>query len=496
MSHHAPRRLAALLLLLIGVGPVAAAQDDKPKNVKASLVIVTQMDVASVAVLDDKAPSRDAVIAWLKPVFGAVESQLANDKDRRTVVVQVTLHPDRAAEVVVAGRPAPTDAEVKAILKVADATKLPRSRIVDCVLQIVAEVNGGDPNKNKPFSPALTTPSERRLTEFRAASTPAKLATMKRWARSEAIPLLAQFASDVDPKFEGVRGLGKALKGVRPEGPVDVAALTDKNPDYWRAMMEMAPGNPLLAATRASLHVANGEIDAARRLTQTLAAFDGHKSGYSAVLAEFKAMSDLFYKDVEARIGKGIALHDAGKLDEALAVYEGVLKDYPNSAWCHYERHQTLLAKALKAGVEALPSWADARKAILRADALYPSMAEATNDVELYDLLLRKETQELFRDKTKTVQDLLRYADIALDLGQPGFAAVIYWNLLSSAKAEDYKNRDLIEAVLYCVEKLGANQLKMNFKGDHTAAFARIDAERAKRKRESVASRVMKNKQE
>ena len=494
MPRHANHQWVALLLLLFVGRPVAASQDDKPKTVAVSLVFVTQVNIASVAVMDEKSPGRDAVVAWVKPVIAAVETQFAKDKARRTVVVQVTLHPDRAAEVVVAGRPAATDAEIKAILKVAEAAKLPRSRIADCVLQIVAEVNGGDPNKDKPFSPPLSTPSERRLTEFRTASTSAKLATMKRWARSEAVPLIGQFAAEADPKFEGVVNLGKALKGVKPEGPVDVAALTDKNPDYWRAMMEMAPGLPLIVSTRVSLLAANGQIDAARRMTQTLAVFDGHKSGYSAVLAEFKAMSDVFYKDIEARIRKGIALHDAGKFNEALAVYEGILKDYPDSAWCHYERHQTLLAKAMKNEVQALPSWADTRKAILQADPLYPSIAEVTSEDELYDMLLRKATEELFKDKTKTVQDLLSYADIALDLGQPGIAAVIYWNLLSSVKPEDYKKRDLIEAVLYCIEKLGADQLKRNFKGDHAAAFALIDAERAKRRKESAATGVMKEK--
>lgn len=307
--------------------------------------------------------------------------------------------------------------------------------------------------------------------------------------------MIAQIASDADPKFEGVRNLGKALKDVKTEGPIDVAALTDKNPAYWRAMLEMAPGLPLAPATRVSLHVANGELDAARRIARTFAPFDGRKSGYSVLLGEFNAMSDLFFKDVEARIRKGIALHDAGKLDEALAVYDGVLKDYPQSAWCHYERHQTLQMKAMKNN-KALPDWAATRKAILRADALYSSMARATSADELYDLLLRKETEDLFKDKTKTVQDLLRYADIAVDLGQTGLAAMIYWNLVSSVKPEDYQNRDLIEHVLYCFEKLGVKDMKKNFKGDHAAEFARIDAERAKRKQDSVANRVMKDKHE
>ena len=54
-----------------------------------------------------------------------------------------------------------------------------------------------------------------------------------------------------------------------------------------------------------------------------------------------------------------------------------LLKDYPGSAWAHYERYQTLQAKAMLAKA-ALPDWTPTRKAILGADPLYGSMARAT----------------------------------------------------------------------------------------------------------------------
>ena len=350
---------------------------------------------------------------------------------------------------------------------------------------IAAQADG----KKSPEAPS----NARRMAEFRTATTSAKLAILKRWARTEAIPQIAQLASKVDPKYRGVRGLGKALTDVKPEGPIDESALSDRNPDYWRAMLEMAPGMPLIPAVRIALHAANGEIDAARRIARTLALFDEHQSPYSAVIAEFTAMADPFSKEVDARIKKGIALNDAGKLDQAIAAYDGVLKDYPNSAWAHFERHQSLLMKSMKTN-KGEPNWASARKAILVADPLYGSMAEANSEDELYDLLLRKETEGLFKDKTKGVPDLLRYADIAVDLGQYGFAAMIYWNLASSVEPARYQNRDLIESTLYCFEPLGAKDLKTNFKGDHAAGFARIDAERAKRKQETAAKNALESK--
>ncbi len=242
--------------------------------------------------------------------------QFAGETKPRTVVVQITLHPDREAEVVASGRPALSDPEIKALLKVADASRAPRSRIVDCSFRVVAKINGGDPDADQPLNPPLKTPLEQRLSEFAALKTPAKLAYLKRWARTEAIPLIAQIASNVEPKYQGVRNLGKALKGVKPEGAIDVAALADKNPDFWRAMLEMAPGIPLIPATVVILHVADGEIDYAKRVADMFATFDRKQSAYSALLGEFSAMSGLFYKDVEGRIKEGIELHDAGKFDD------------------------------------------------------------------------------------------------------------------------------------------------------------------------------------
>ncbi len=503
MNFEITRRSTLLLGLLLLITPqfglVAADENEKPKKVESALVIMTPMDIASVAVLDETSPAHDAFIEWVKPVFQAVETQFAKETKKRTVVVQVTLHPDREADVAVAGRPAPTDEEIKAIRKLAHGDKAPRSRIVDCVFRISTKINGGDPDEEKPLSPELELPGEQRLAEFRAASAPERLAALKRWARTEAIPLMAEIATGVNPKYEGVRNVGKALKALSSKGAIDIAALTDKNPDYWRAMLEMAPGIPLIPAVQVVLHTANGEINAARRVAQTFAPFDRHQSAYSVLLSEFTARANVFLEDIEGRIRKGIALNDAGQFDKALEVYDGVLKDYPQSPWAHYERFQTVLTQGLQAKnapEKTHADWAKARKAILKADPLYTSMAEATSPDELYDLLLRKQIDDLFKDKTKTIRDLLRYADIALDLGQPGFAAMIYWNLVVSVKPKEYDNRELVEHVLYCLEQLGAREIKQNFKGDHAAEFKRIDAERARRRSESPLDRAIVPKKE
>ncbi|HKI21751.1 MAG TPA: hypothetical protein VKA15_27920 [Isosphaeraceae bacterium] len=65
------------------------------------------------------------------------------------------------------------------------------------------------------------------------------------------------------------------------EGPIDVAALTDKNRDFWRAMMATPRGDPLLPAAQVALHVANGEIRWAKRIADLVDLFDDRQSGSS-----------------------------------------------------------------------------------------------------------------------------------------------------------------------------------------------------------------------
>ena len=194
-------------------------------------------------------------------------------------------------------------------------------------------------------------------------------------------------------------------------------------------------------------------------------------------------------EDVDKRIRKGIALNDQGHFDAALKIYEAVLKDDPNSAWALYEQFQTILTRGLKAQDpenKTMEAWPATRKAILQADPMYASMASAEGPDELYDLLLRKQTETLFKDRDQFGPDLVRYADIALNVGQPSFAALNYWYAYRSLEPASYGNRNLLESVLYSLERLDIKDIKKNFRGDHKVEFKRIDDERAQRKREML----------
>ncbi len=118
--------MAIALLFLLSATCLA----QKPENVEVSIQILTEMNIAEVAL------DTDSLVAWVKPAIGALETQFANEQARRTIVLQVTLHTDRQADVTIAGKPALTAAEKTSVLKAVDPARSPRSKIVDCSFRI------------------------------------------------------------------------------------------------------------------------------------------------------------------------------------------------------------------------------------------------------------------------------------------------------------------------------------------------------------------------
>ena len=106
----------------------------------------------------------------------------------------------------------------------------------------------------------------------------------------------------------------------------------------------------------------------------------------------------------------------------------------------------------------------------------------------------RAETQKLFADRDKIKQDLLNYADIAFDLGVYDFAGELYWLLYSHLKPETFADRNLLAYYLYCLEKLGCGDLKVNFKGKFKKEFKKIEKERKKIMESSSWYKSMKSK--
>ena len=88
----------------------------------------------------------------------------------------------------------------------------------------------------------------------------------------------------------------------------------------------------------------------------------------------------------------------------------------------------------------------------------------------------------------------MELGDIALDLGAYGYAAEVYWLCFSRIKKEDIGNREMLPYCLYCLDKLGVQDIRKNFIGDFDKEFKRIDKERRKQMEENKFYRSFKNK--
>jgi hypothetical protein len=84
---------------------------------------------------------------------------------------------------------------------------------------------------------------------------------------------------------------------------------------------------------------------------------------------------------------------------------------------------------------------------------------------------------QLFKKKEEKLNDVYKYADIAMDLGVYDFAAQLFWY---SATFNSNKQIEALHKSLYCMEKLGVINLKTNFKGDFKKIFADIEKDKEK----------------
>ena len=310
----------------------------------------------------------------------------------------------------------------------------------------------------------LVTPSQKRVQEYQNANLREMVVLNKDYA-TEVLGVLAAYQTKVSAEFVGVRNMGALLEKTDFKKEVNLAALTKENKDYWRAILEMNPGNQLLPVTNIFAQVSQGEFDYALKYIQIIRMFSDPKTIPDRYLEELLARLNLFNQKLNSRIEKGFVFHDGEKYQKAIAIYEEVLKDYPHSAWAKYELYfsENALAVSNKSMESSDRSdWDKAKIGIYKSNPLYNMDVRASNGKEGYLLFRRMSMSELFKDKDKRLEDLYDYANIALEFGIYDFAAQLYWLSVTFNKEDN----DALFRFLYSVEKLEVTNLKDNFKGD------------------------------
>lgn len=447
---------------------------------------ITDLELLSFESLADYDFAPHVFVDWVKRIGARVDAQLAGDPVDRTVLIQVTMHKDRDAELVIAASPPLAELRRSALTADLLQSRPPRTELTDYSVRFVATVGRGAADRDASCTPRLERPLTALVQRLRAASLKERVALLSTWARRDVLPVLTRVMQGAPERFPGVRSVGQLLGGLDLSRVVAVPEALDHNPQYWRALSEVQTGNPLVPAARIFLHVANGELDTARLYLKPVYFFSKTDNLAHDYIELFKEFIVIFQADLDERINRGVELHDRGEYQEALNIYEGVLSEYPCSSLALYEKFFSgaLLASQKQNPDAAAPAhdlagqWQRYRPRVYACNPMFTMDARAGTKRESFQAARRHSIRGLFKRERDSAGDWVKMADIALDIEEFGFSAHLYYLINSVMDPAQFNNRNLLSYWLYCLEKLGVTTLKAEFKGDHERDFERISDER------------------
>jgi tetratricopeptide (TPR) repeat protein len=327
---------------------------------------------------------------------------------------------------------------------------------------------------------------DKGLDDYKNANLQQQFELNKLYAIKEVLLVLSEYETVVDDKFAGVKNFGTLVSKTNFSEPQNTLKLTGNNSDYWRAVMEMEIENQLIPVTKIYMLVSQGEFDYAIKYIEIVKMFSKTGNYPDTYLKNIATRLELFNKQLNAAIDKGIVEHDKGNFEKAISIYNEILKQYPNSAWANFElsySQSELNKKNGKENLNSVANWNKKINTILDHNPFYGLPISAQNPEDAYLLFRRNSIGSLFKDKNERLNDVYNYAEIAMDLKIYDFAAELFWLSLTHSK----NNEDSIFKYLYCLEQLGVTNLKQNFKGNFEKEFKKIEKEKEKAMTKSEA---------
>lgn len=467
------------LLFLILFNSFLQAQN----SAKVSLIMVENDAIASVNF------EEDTMLKSLSEAIDLFKQEFKDISNNQKIAVLLTFHKKGKPSIELFSNPKLPEKAAKDFSDKMMNKKEVNTKIVDFSVMLLS--NSTDKTTLEDF-PDMLYPKERIKKTYEEANLKEKLAMTQLWAINEVIPVLTAFETTVDDTFLGVKNFGKLVAKTNFNTPQNIEQLTNNNPDYWRAVMEMEKGNQLIPITKIALLLSQGEFDYAFKYIEILGVFSNSETVSDAYLKEMSWRLKAFNQQLSNAIEEGIAQHDSGNYEKAIGIYNDILKEYSNSAWTKYEKYYSTNALAIEKGQSELEDrtlWDDSKVNIYKSNPLYNMDVRANSGRESYMMSRRQEMSNLFKTKGQLIKDIYKYADIAMDLKVYDFAAQFFW--LTASFDKDSTNS--ITCYLYCLEKLGVTNLKQIFKGDHEKDFQELEAAKDKKMKESSSYNSFKN---
>ena len=472
--------LSIVAVVLFSLNSIAQTE----KETELSILLLENDDISSVNV------ESESFINAITKFTDVIKEEFKIVGDEQKIGILLVVHKEGKQSVEIHANPALSAEKQNQCLAKLNAVKLENTKFVDFPMLVM--INSSVDNFSKDFKD-LILPSDKKANEYMEADFKKKFELNKAFA-VEVLGLLSAFQVSVDDKFEGVKNFGKLISVSNFKEKQNVAQMTNENDNYWRAIVEMSVGNQLIPITKIFMQVSQGEFDYARRFIEMVSAFSDPKSIPDRYLKELSERLGLFEKELKDRIEQGIALHDSKEYEKALEVYKAVLADYPFSAWAKYEVYfsqNEMSIESKKVEATDRTEWDNAKPTIYKCNPLYTMDVRANTGKEAYLMLRRTEVSELFRDSKSGMQDVYKYADIAMDIEAYDFAAQLFWLSFTFNK----KDSDASFKFLYCLDKMGVTKLKDLFKGDMEKEFKKIEKAKQKEMTESSVYKAFKNKE-
>lgn len=413
-------------------------------------------------------------IESFKKITDLTNKEFAGISENQKIALLIVFHKIEKTTFELYSNPKINTGKQTDFLKKLNTLNLENTKLVDFPMLI--SINSKFEDIQNDFKD-LVVPAEKDALEYQNANLKQKYELTKNYAIKEVLPVLSAYQIIVEDKFAGVKNFGNLVTKTDFTKNQDITTLTSKNSDFWRAGMEMELGNQLIPITKIFTLVSQGEFDHALKYIEIVRIFSNPKTYANDYLITLIEKLQTFNKELNAEIQKGIEEHDKGEFEKAIAVYSEILKSYPNSAWVNYELFYSQNALDVKTGKTDLKnreSWDKSKTTIYKHNPLYNMDVRANNGKEGYLLFRRNSINDLFKNKEEKLNDIYKYADIAMDLGVYDFAAQLFWYSFSY----DKNAVDSLYKFLYCLEKLDVKNLKENFKGNFKKEFEKIEKEK------------------
>jgi tetratricopeptide (TPR) repeat protein len=426
--------------------------------------------------------NQDVFIEQLSTIVDFFEAWFAFVPDNQKIALYLVFHPHGTPTVDLFSNPEIQAEEKQQFIEQLRTLTFDNTTFVD--FPVLISMNSYSKNPGRVFS-GLEFPFQKSMNTYKSGNLAEKYVFLKEWSATEVIPVLAAYMIIVSDTFAGVKNFGKTISQLDFTKDQNVDALTSKNYDYWRACMEMTPGNEIIPVTKVFMLVSQGKIDYAIEFYNVIASFSDKNTIAGQYLDELKTFLILFQNDINQYIQAGIEYHDMEYFLEAIAAYKELLSLYPGSAWATYELYfseNAVMTDNYSDIAESHKLWYVYKPQIYEKNPLYSMDVHASEAKEAWLLYRRISLQSLFDGESDAIENYNEMAMIALDLQVWEFAAQLFWY---TATHSSELTQSSVYHMLYCLEKLGVSEVKDNFKGDFKKIFSQIDKDREKAMKES-----------